>query len=459
MLPIGYKETPSFSGNICKKIMRIMNIHKHEAKHLYQDKVFFGSFLLNQMIYSDDPMLILMRTSVEIKENDFQMPEEALSDFFLHFLLDLIFQNQSNFNSICSIITVLIHILKRLKKQVIIVSEHYQNARDGIIDLLKCYSPELLNEFPEFQSQIVELCAIIVSEDKNFRVFLVSTGIFTTLSGLFVINDQMFDFTKIMKFIKNMIKCDCINQDSNELIFKITNLITSDEFYYRYKAIKFIIYIIKKGIFKEHDVEIALEKVNIALLIDDKKDIYTFDIICKFYLTITQLEYSIIESFIQGENIVTLLKNLEKIQYIPGKFKYIDMMIEHYISLYPFILLENGFLQQYVYIDNDNIIIKQTKLLFLSQFFENQEIAQIISTNFPISQFNHICEILLTRSEFGYSFVCMIEIIILANFTQDFLANCIIKDIIDEILTEQGSYEEFLILENLCNIIASIEVK
>lgn len=87
MLPIDYKETQSFSGIICKKIMRIMNIHKQEAKHLYQDKKSFNSFLINQMIYSNDPLLILMKISVEIKENDFQMPDEALSDFFCTFYL------------------------------------------------------------------------------------------------------------------------------------------------------------------------------------------------------------------------------------------------------------------------------------------------------------------------------------------------------------------------------------
>lgn len=412
------------------------------------DDNLYHSPLIIQLIRSEDPVAIIMIIEYEIVNNDFKMSKEAESIHLISFLLDLIASNQDKIEVICHIIPVIIHILKNARKN-ILSFDFLSNVRDSIIDIATWYINQELTAYPYFQSQIIELCSLYINDSESFRVFLISDKkIISEFNNILLSNEILFDYSRIIKFMKIIIQCES-NDDCSNIINSIANLITSVDYYYRFKAIKFINFAIDKMFIKEQSYENLIEKVKQAFIIDDLDDIYTFDVICNFFCKIIE-RYSP-EIFINDEHISNILFSMGKISYIPGKFNSVDNIIEYCISIFPGFMIDNDFLS-YLMIENDISVVKHTKLFLLSKLFENEEISIIVSENLPPLQFNFICQMLLERKEFNFCIIDIVIKIMEVNLSIDYIKNSCVDAVLNEIcdseeLTEEER-EKFSIIRN-----------
>lgn len=394
MLPMGYKSINQPYGIKClRKAFMFENRCLKPNKFNNSGEVQFNSRLLNQLVESENPKDILFTIEHEISENNYVLPKESASDYLIFFLLDAAEQEQYEESFTSCILTIIANILKIVKKEDEIRNDFNQLAIDAVSELILKLVPVLLIHGPELQSKTIYLCSIIGENNSQFCDYLLSIGIISTFRELIGSNNTSFDLSGLFKFFKSIILNNQFDYSYNELFGKVIEFALHDDCYIRYKALKLIKFALKYNVFSEKEEEIVADKALQACLINDPDDNYTFDVSCQLIDDLLSRNSKFQEILLFDGFILSLFQQIGKINYIPGNFDGIDMIIMHYCKNFPSVLIENSFLF-YIKIGKDPIKCKIAKLQILYELFDHQEIMEAIAIDFPIDQFNTICKLI-----------------------------------------------------------------
>lgn len=352
----------------------------------------YQSELIVMLLESEKPLPIINNIAFEIRNHDYKMHQEASSEEFLYFLLELVQSNALNYHIVANIAQLLIDILDRTGFVEIMNSDIIISIRETFVKY--SYFQFLIEENPLLVTNLIQLFGIIGKYDTNFLMLLIENGILLILNEILTESMTSVDFLAIFHFIKISVNLGFIDRIDHNLQGIVVNYCTSEDYILRYYSISLINKFIK---FNSISGSELIDCLLNALIIYDEEDIYTVEMISKCFLTFKKRDNCINDVLVSETFVNGLFSQIQKIQYTPGKYKYTDKIFHYLITRIPIEIIRIGFMN-YLIISNDRDFVKKAKL---DLYFDLQirVTVQDVLLLTPLDMLLTICEQMIKEDE------------------------------------------------------------
>lgn len=417
----------------------------------------FISPIMKSLVSSDDTITLIKILDNQINDHQFEMPLESVNAQFIQFILSLLRTNMDNKDITSHIMTIITNIYQIAQKTSKIIYNFYNESTNNLIKVLIELIRNIQFEQSALNSKTINLCSIIANKNHDFLEYLLANGIVTLLKELISCSNEEFDISSIACFIKMIISNSSFNNDFYELLTILFGFIISSDYYNRYIAIKLLNFALKSKIIQEDNIESVKNLIIEAYFIDEVADKYTIDKICNFFILMIEFGFSFDSFLLKSECIISLIYKMKIIKYIPGKFKWIDKLLIYYLKQIPDILIENDFLS-FLEIDNGNIQCKSMQILCIFMLFENAEISNIVSFNFPCVLFTLMCEAMSIEND-SLKIIVKIIIKIIQSNEDNYVYMQILDSYLDETLLENMLEANEELFDSLIQIVDNYSIK